>query len=371
MICKLLPLCGIIPFHTPQVKQKGASMDDAQESLQTFLATTRDTREYKRALAVQMVYQGIDYDVIMTLLRVSRPFISKWKRIFAEQGVDGLRLGYRGSTSFLTAAQREQTLEWLRTQESWSVPALRIYLYETFQVVYQSLQSYYDLMYTAGLSWHKTEARNPKKKEVLVAARSDEIRTFLAAHAEEIRKGERIVFFLDECFLIWQDACGYAWGKQGEVISLPIENVRKRQAYYGAVNVMTGIVHLVPYDVADALSTADFLMDLRLIAPDAKLTILWDNASHHKAATVQAYLAEVNAHVHPEEWPITCLWFAPHDPSQNPMEAIWNQAKTFVRRHWNCWRTFLDITNLFETFIKEHIFDFPKLYSYCPDLQMI
>lgn len=345
-------------------------MDDAQESLQTFLTTTRDTREYKRALAVQMVYQGIDYDIIMTLLQVSRPFIRKWKRIFADQGVDGLRLGYRGSTSFLTAVQREQTLEWLRTQESWSVSALQTYLYETFQVVYQSLQSYYDLMHAAGLSWHKTEAHHPKKKEDLIAARSDEIQTFLAAHVEEIQNGERIVLFLDECFLVWGDACGYAWGKQGEAISLSIENIRIRQPYYGAVNVMTGMVHVVPYDVADALSPADFLMDLRLITPDAKLTILWDNASHHKAATVQAYLAEVNAGVPSEKWPITCLWFAPHDPSQNPMEDIWNQAKTFVRQHWNDWTTFLDMTELFETFIKEHIFDFPKLYSYCPDLQM-
>jgi transposase len=57
----------------------------------------RDTREYKRALAVTMAHQGIAYDTITTVLLVSKSFISKWKGIYAEQGVAGFRMGYRGS----------------------------------------------------------------------------------------------------------------------------------------------------------------------------------------------------------------------------------------------------------------------------------
>jgi putative transposase len=110
-----------------------------------------------------MAHEGIAYDTIATMLQVSKPFISKWKRISAEDGVVGLRMGYHGAISYLTSDQREQTIAWLRDQESWSVPALQSYLQETFQVVYQSLQSYYDLLHAAGLSWKKTQATNPKK----------------------------------------------------------------------------------------------------------------------------------------------------------------------------------------------------------------
>jgi putative transposase len=133
------------------------------DALNQFLDETRDTREYKRALAVKMAHEGIAYEVIAAMLQVSKPFISKWKRIYADAGTEGLRIGYHGGTSYLTSDQREQTLAWLRAQESWSVPALQAYLQETFQVVYQSLQSYYDLLHAAGLSWKKTQTTNPKK----------------------------------------------------------------------------------------------------------------------------------------------------------------------------------------------------------------
>jgi putative transposase len=129
-----------------------------------FLDETRDTREYKRALAVNMAHQGIAYETITTVLQVSKSFISKWKGIYAEQGIDGFRIGYRGSVGYLTAEQRAQTIAWLREQNTWSVPALQAYLRDTFQVEYQSLQSYYDLMHEAGLSWKKSQATNPKKR---------------------------------------------------------------------------------------------------------------------------------------------------------------------------------------------------------------
>lgn len=35
-----------------------------------------------------------------------------------------------------------------------------------YGVVYQSQQSYYDLLKEAGLSWHRTQAANPKREEI-------------------------------------------------------------------------------------------------------------------------------------------------------------------------------------------------------------
>jgi putative transposase len=133
------------------------------DALSRFLQETRDTREYTRALAVQLALHEVDYAVIIAALEVSRPFISKWKRIYIEHGVDGLRMSYRGSAGFLTPDQRTQTLAWLRAQSSWSVAALQTYLRDPWGVVYQSAQSYYALLHAAGLRWKKAQARNPKK----------------------------------------------------------------------------------------------------------------------------------------------------------------------------------------------------------------
>lgn len=208
------------------------------------------------------------------------------------------------------------------------------------------------------------------KNDTLIAERQEDLTAYVTAHQEEIARGERIILFVDECFLLWGDTCGYVWGKRDERVTVPVGNVRTRQAYYGAVDMITGTVHLVPYATADALSTADFLLDLRLRFPNTKLTIIWDNATHHKATAVRDYLTGVTAGTPEDDWPITCRWFAPHDPSQNPMEDIWNQAKTFVRQQWANLTSFLDVTTTFEQFLAGRVFDFPKLHRYCPDLRL-
>jgi len=48
-----------------------------------------------------------------------------------------------------------------------------------------------------------------------------------------------VVFFEDECHLLWGDLCGYVWGKTDERISVPVVNERNKQTYYGAVDVYT------------------------------------------------------------------------------------------------------------------------------------
>lgn len=133
------------------------------ELLGEFLRSTRDAREYKRGLAVQMAGQGYAYAAISQLLQVSEPFVSKWKRIYAEQGVGGLRLGYQGSDGFLTETERADVLAWIDHQEHCDLARLQAYLAETYAVRYQSNQSYYDLLHAAGLSWKQVQASNPKK----------------------------------------------------------------------------------------------------------------------------------------------------------------------------------------------------------------
>ena len=133
------------------------------EALSDFLRTTRDAREYKRGLAVQMAQQEFAYAAISQLLQVSEPFISKWKKLYAEQGVDGLRLGYRGSESYLTEHQRAEVLAWIAHQDRCDLLRLQVYLRDTYAVEYLSNQSYYALLHEAGLSWKKVQASNPKK----------------------------------------------------------------------------------------------------------------------------------------------------------------------------------------------------------------
>lgn len=188
----------------------------------------------------------------------------------------------------------------------------------------------------------------------------------MATYQEAVQRQERVVLFLDECFLLWGDVCGYAWGSRGERVTLPIGNPKQRQAFYGGINAHTGEMHVMPYPKAESAATTDFLTELMIRYPTAKLTICWDNASWHRGEEVIQFLTEVNGEVPPEARRITLLAFAPHDPEQNPIEEIWHQGKTALRQQRMEATTFSEVVTAFEQRLERQIFDFPKLKMYEP-----
>lgn len=136
--------------------------------LKSFIDSNPDPRELKRALAVQMVQQGYLYTDIQAVLQVSLGFITKWKQGYEGDGIDGLRLGYQGRKSYLSEEQRQAVLHWLQQKQSWQLLELIEYVDQQYGVIFASKQSYYDLFHAAGISWKKTQKRNPKKDPDLV-----------------------------------------------------------------------------------------------------------------------------------------------------------------------------------------------------------
>ncbi|MDF5737398.1 MULTISPECIES: helix-turn-helix domain-containing protein [unclassified Nostoc] len=78
-------------------------------------------------------------------------FVNKWKYIFLEQGVVGLKLRYKGSKSYLEPAQKQIVLTWLQQKNYWHLSELQEYLEDNFDVVFESNQSYYDLFKQANI----------------------------------------------------------------------------------------------------------------------------------------------------------------------------------------------------------------------------
>jgi transposase len=56
------------------------------------------------------------------------------------------------------------------------VEELSEWMQRRFGVTYQSRQSYYDLLKAAGLSWHQTQAINPKRDEEEVELKRHELK---------------------------------------------------------------------------------------------------------------------------------------------------------------------------------------------------
>lgn len=60
-------------------------------------------------------------------------------------------------------------------------------------------------------------------------------------------------------------------------------------------------------------------------------------------------------------WKITCELFAPYAPEENPVEAIWFQLKSWLRRFYRFGKNFKLINFLFQLFAKYNLFNFPNL----------
>ncbi len=149
-------------------------------------------------------------------------------------------------------------------------------------------------------------------------------------------------------------------------VTVPIGNLKARQTFYGGIDAFSGEMHLASYPKAESAATTDFLTELMYRYPTAKLTMCWDNARWHRGEEVCRFLETVNAGLAPEDWRITLIAFAPHDPEQNPIEAVWHQGKTALRVQRLEATHFAEVVTAFEASLERQIFDFPKLRMYAP-----
>jgi|SRR5919199_363872 putative transposase len=170
--------------------------------LESFITSNPDPRELKRAVAVRMLIEGICRETIQTILGVSSPFISKWKINYTLYGIEGLLLKHQGSQGRLKPEEREEILQWLTHQDRWDLSALENYIAERYQIEFCSKTSYYKLFKSAGISWKKSQKKNPKRDEELVKKKHQEICKTLEENREAIESEKLVVYLIDECHLL-------------------------------------------------------------------------------------------------------------------------------------------------------------------------
>lgn len=146
-------------------------MASISTDLLEFLAEKRDSREYRRALAVKLAFLGYRYEAICEMLDVTVGFVSQSKKAYETHGTVGLTLKYQGSQPYLSPSERQAVIDWLKNQQEWSIESLQAHIETTYGVVFQSRQSYYQLLADAGITYKQAQRINPKRDEQLVAAK--------------------------------------------------------------------------------------------------------------------------------------------------------------------------------------------------------
>jgi len=147
-------------------------MDD----LQTLIHTTHDAREVKRALAVQNTLAGRSRVAVAKELGYTVSWVDKWRWRYAQSGIEGLRIGYKGSQSYLTPPQKIEIHQWLHRQTTWDVRSLAAHIKATYGVRYQSVRSYHALLNAARMSWKKTQDEHPEADPQTVSATREDMK---------------------------------------------------------------------------------------------------------------------------------------------------------------------------------------------------
>ena len=98
-----------------QLQEKDMEKEIAQ--LESFIKSDIDARELKRAIVVRIALEGKLYHEISKMLGISEFFVAYWKKIFKTQGIEGIKLGYKGSQGYLTERQTDVVVEWLKNKE--------------------------------------------------------------------------------------------------------------------------------------------------------------------------------------------------------------------------------------------------------------
>jgi transposase len=168
----------------------------------------------------------------------------------------------------------------------------------------------------------------------------------------------------DECHLIWGDTCGYTWLTRNGKVSVKMDNFRKRQTYYGFVNILDKKFQLYEYEKGNGSCTVNFLEKVCANFEGKQIWMIWDGASYHKGKEVKEYLAQVNEGLEEKDWKINLIEFEKNAPDQNPVEDIWLKGKNFLRRNFYKFTSFEKVRKGFREFLNHNTFYFKKYEWY-------
>jgi transposase len=285
-----------------------------------------------KAQAVMSSDQGLSSKSIALNVGKSVRAIERWLSNWHEQRMASVFSGHTDNhnASKLTKAQLLEIKEVLGQspsehgipKEMWDVPTLKNYLSTTFDVIYESPESYYFLLRFSGLSFKYPDTFDLKRNEALIEER---MKAIAAELAPLLTDETWEVFASDEVRMDQEAVIRKCWLKKGQRTVIKVNRKKESQSYIGFLNQKNHQCHLyeMPWQNSDEVLKA---MEQFLKAyPDKKICIVWDNAAFHRSKTLREQLGKggIMERVH-------LIAMPPYAPDNNPIEHVWSTAKQAV-----------------------------------------
>lgn len=311
----------------------------------------------RKASAILLMNSGVDVEVIADFVDRKPSTIHTWVRDFNQLRLASIFSFHLGNTnaSKLTCDQRERVFAVLSKPPSqegidarfWTVPQVRDWIASELDVVYESDTSIHMLLKHAGLRFKLPGSVDKRRAD------PSTITQRMAAIREEITDAmaddNHMVFAADEVRVESETELRRAWIHHTDPGVIRVDRNRKAQSYCGFLNNKTGTVDLFAMDWQNTTNIISVLDQLTHRYPHTRITIVWDNARWHRAKALRELLGQGQQFEH-----IHLVWMPPYAPDHNPIERVWNEAKTAIA---NKQRTcFTDTLQAFENFIHQTTF---------------
>jgi putative transposase len=292
-----------------------------------------DSQRRLRAHIVLLLDQGLTWATIATVLFCSSRTIARWKRRFAQDGLDGLLGKPRGASVLLNAARLDILVVWVTqlvprdfgfVRSRWCCATLALLLWRCcrLEVSGETVRRH---LHQSGLVWRRPRPvlrrQDPDRATVLAGLRQ---------LLQELPDNETAVF-QDEVDIHLNPKIGGMWmrqGQQAEVVT-PGDNAKRYLA--GSLHWRTGKLLTTTGDKRDGKLFVAHLHQLRKsLRRYKKIHVICDNAKfHHDCWEVWEFCRRYGDRV--------VLHFLPkYAPELNPIERVWWRLHDAITRNHSC-----------------------------------
>lgn len=313
--------------------QKIQITETETEILVSFIKTTPITLIRYKSLAVLLTSRGVEIEAICLAVNRKPRTVSAWLADWNTRRMASIFSGHVNNSNAgkLTDDQLQQIKDVLSQppseygipKEMWDVPTLKEYISATFDIIYESRESYYFLLRFSGLNFKYPDKFDRKRNEELITERMRSIRTEIKPL---LKNPDWEVFSVDEVRMDQEAITRRAWLKKGKKTIVKVNRNKESQSYFGLLSQKDYKCHL--YEIEGMQNSESVLKVLKQFLadnPNKKICIVWDNAPFHRSKKIKEALGPGNLleRVH-------LIWMPPYAPDHNPVEHVWGATKQSI-----------------------------------------
>ena len=330
-----------------------------KESRQDLTELARDGsaahRLARRANALVLLDDGMSCEAIAKVLLLDDDTIRTWRRLYEEEGIEGLAsFGYEGTACRLSDEQQDKLKVWITETLPRTTREVGAWIEKECGIEYQSRSGLIALLHRLGMEHRKPKAvsrkLDPEKQAAFIKAYED-----LLNHLD----ADEAVLFADAVHPTHAVRPVGCWAPKDTAVAVAQTSGRQRLNIHGAIDLETGKTRMLEVATVDAASTIMLLMAIEAMYPGKRMIHLFlDNARYHHAKLVQAWLARPERRIKLHFIPAYC-------PHLDPIERLWGLMHKHIT-HNRCHQTFADFREALLMFLREEV---PrKWHIYCDDV---